>query len=206
MLYLKTINDILSRIDGNHLAYSGGVDSTLLLAYLSRKKSIYTYTISNRLDHPDIIHARIGSKFFGSQHEEIIVEPNWTEKDHFPGDNAVRQLLEHLQKKRIKKVVFGDGIDELMAGYYEHVGGGYEIYFRLLGKLYPEHVNPLLRKGKELGIEISLPYLEPEFVEVSLSIPLEIKRRKIPVYELARMMNVPKEIMDRKKVGFCDAF
>jgi asparagine synthetase B (glutamine-hydrolysing) len=78
---LNTIYDILKRtlsgLNINNLAYSGGIDSTIMLHIMKQiNKKINTYTISSRNDHPDIIHAMLGADYYKTNHKQFIVIPN----------------------------------------------------------------------------------------------------------------------------------
>ena len=53
---VKTLKEIISDIGVNHLAYSGGVDSTILLCIMSDVfDEVNTYTISSREDNKALI-------------------------------------------------------------------------------------------------------------------------------------------------------
>ncbi|MFH1503525.1 MAG: hypothetical protein ABIE36_02620, partial [Candidatus Diapherotrites archaeon] len=51
-------NSILKKQDRIHLAYSGGVDSTIVLASLiDQEFPVTIYTIANEETHPDMVYA-----------------------------------------------------------------------------------------------------------------------------------------------------
>ena len=92
--FLKPLEEILSDIKIPHLAYRGGIDSTIILCLMSKIfPEVFTYTISYSYDHPDIQFARQGAELYRSKHTEFIVEPTNEDTDEFDGDNAVRQLF-----------------------------------------------------------------------------------------------------------------
>jgi len=209
---VNIIHDILKDIKIFDLAYSGGIDSTLMLLFLSEfGRNINTYTISIRETHPDIKFARIGSSFFNSNHKEFIVQETTKEIDKFKGDNAVRQFFENVQKYT-NSIICCDGIDEFMCGYYDHISMPQERYQYYLSRLLPEHLIPLnANSGK---VKVYLPYLDDRLVNILRNIIINKKvendiRKKIMVdigYYYSQSGSFPEEIIIRNKYGFCDAF
>jgi asparagine synthetase B (glutamine-hydrolysing) len=204
------LNIILEEMNVIHLAYSGGIDSTIMLAELTEyygKGVVHTYTISSRDDHPDVLFARKGSKFYDSIHHEFIVEPESLKDDDLYGDHIVRQFFNEISKYTFE-IICCDGIDEYMCGYYDHVENPAQMYPYFLSKLNQDHLQPLNRNSK--GISVCLPYLESHFVGLMSSIDLEYKishrERKKLVTLWAKVLKIPKEFIYRNKYGFVDAF
>jgi len=207
-LIRDALSEIVCSINVKHLAYSGGIDSTILLCIMKRVfNKVFTYTISSREDHKDIQFARLGSSLYKSKHTEFIVSPNKKDTDKFIGDNAVRQLFENLSGIT-DSVVCGDGIDEFMCGYHKHKDGTFETYRYFLEDLLPGHLIPL--DNNSGNINVFLPYLDTSMISLYRSIPLsekvdKLNRKKVMV-ALARLLNVPEEIIGRHKYGFIEAF
>jgi len=204
----RILKDVIYYINVNHIAYSGGIDSTIMLAILKQIYSVvYTYTIASRDDHPDVLFARLGSKFYDTKHHEFIVEPTELEADEHLGDNAVRQFF-GLVSKHTNKIVTCDGVDEFMCGYYKHMDCTQETYEYFLSKLTPDHLVPLNSASKD--VKVYVPYLDRGMIYIYRNIPLDAKvdennRKKIMV-KIAEYLGVPREIIERNKYGFCDAF
>ncbi len=206
-MLIKVIGDI----DVRNLTLSGGVDSTLMLALMTKvfRGDINTFTISCREDHPDVLFARRASEVFGSRHKEVITEPESLKEGEFAGDNAVRQLYEIISES-FSECISCDAADELLCGYYKHLTPGEEKtnYDHYLSRLVPDHLMPLDKNS--VGVNVFLPFLNIDLREYLLSIPLSNKLfdgvRKAVIVEAARMMCVPEEIVTRNKYGFCDAF
>ena len=200
---------VLKKINVPHMAYSGGIDSTVILQIMSASyyERIHTYTIASREDHPDVQFARKGSKLYNTIHHEFIVKPTNIKTDKFKGDNAVRQLFE-LLPKFTNKIICCDGIDEFMCGYYDHQKDTANKYSYYLSKLLPNHLIPLNNASK--NIEIYLPYLDPQLIDIYRKIPLtdkvDSKHRKKPMIEIAKYLDIPDGFVNRNKYGFCDAF
>lgn len=207
------LKNVIAGMDIRHLAYSGGIDSTIMLRLMNEvfaagsnsSKDICTHTISNRESHPDVIYARVGSSFYKSFHHEIIVDP--TDSDN-PGEDAVRQLFSKIWNCT-GGVICCDGIDELMCGYYTHMKNPtLEQYQYHLSRLLPDHLEPLDKNSG--NVKVYLPYLNEDVVSIFNSIPLSEKidseNRKKVVVDIARCLEIPEGIISRNKYGFCDAF
>lgn len=197
---------VLKKINVNCLAYSGGVDSTIVLCLLTRIfDNVFTYTISSREDHPDMQFAKYGSTIYNSTHREFIVDPTHEETDKFTGDNAIRQLFELIETNEI---ICCDGIDEFMCGYYAHQDLKHETYRYFLSRLLSGHLIPLDNNSKDT--KVFIPYLDNDLVNIFKHISLSEKvnptiRKKI-VCSMARYLEIPEKIITRNKYGFCDAF
>ncbi len=210
---ISYLENVIADMDVRHLAYSGGIDSTIMLRLMTGVfssgslfyKTVHTYTISSRESHPDIVHARIGSTLYGSIHHELIVKP--IDSDN-PGDDAVRQLFKNVLLTT-NSIVCCDGIDEFMCGYYKHMENPtLEQYQHHLSRLLPDHLKPLDKNSGR--VKVYLPYLNEGVMSIFNSIPLfkkvDSKNRKKVVVDIAKHLGIPEEIILRNKYGFCDAF
>lgn len=213
--YIEALIDkltaVLNDINVYHLAYSGGIDSTILLHILSESLNvgtdIHTYTISSRVNNPDIIFSRKGSELYGTIHHEFIVQPTFNDTDKFIGDNAVRQFYGYVSSYT-DRILCGDGIDEFMCGYYNHQNGGLDKYKFYLKNLTNNHLIPLHESSR--NVKVYLPYLDNDLISIYKAIPLSDKvtnnDRKIIIQQIARKFKIPEEFIVRNKYGFCDAF
>ena len=196
-----------------NLSLSGGIDSTLLLSIMrevfDKNKRIRTYTISCRRNHPDVIFSRIVAQRYSSSHVEMIYKPEPLVGHDEIGDNAVRQLYDRVRHFS-DECIAGDGIDELLCGYYDHVSTDSieDTYLGHISRLVSDHLDPLNRNSGSVGVW--LPYLDGRVVnhlsDVSFKDRLEGNLRKAIMVKMATIMGIPEEIMYRNKYGFCDAF
>jgi len=202
---LDNLKNTLKEINIKNLAYSGGIDSTIILALMSDIfPTVNTYTISSRPNHPDIIHAKIGSIKYNTNHTTILVEPTYRKSDVYEGDNAVRMFFEYCKDD----IICCDGIDEFMCGYYNHQKDPERYYKKYLSELLPYHLIPLNRNSKK--IKVYLPYLNKELIEFLSQIDInkkvdQITRKKIMI-DIGIKLDIPIEIIQRNKYGFIDAF
>jgi asparagine synthetase B (glutamine-hydrolysing) len=206
---VEILTQVVVDMGVNHLAYSGGIDSTIMLCLMSRVyNDVSTYTISVREDHPDVKFAKSGSSFYGSTHHEFIVSPTITDTAQHDND-AVKQLF-YKASSFTESMICCDGIDEFMCGYYKHMEqqNRLKTYKWFLSNLLPGHLEPLDKNSGD--VKVYLPYLNENIISIFRNIPLDKKidsdNRKKVVCEIAKYLNLPESIISRTKYGFCDAF
>lgn len=182
---------LIGAVKGNPsegLLFSGGLDSAILAAIASQTKAI---TVSLESYGRDIEYANLCTKKFNLKHYHKRINTNEAIDAipevikilksfdlAIPNDMVVYFGLKFAKEMGIKKVMAGDGSDELFAGYS---------FMKDINNLsnYIEHISHSMqfnsnKIGGYFGIEIIQPYLDKEFIEFSLSIPpgLKIKREK----------------------------
>lgn len=200
-----TIRIVLEEIDCQCLALSGGIDSSLLLYFMRQlyfTEKIKCFTIACNKDHPDYIFSKLICGYFKTDHEVYI--PN---SKIMLGDDIVCAFYEYLDKKGIKKIIAGDGVDEFNCGYYAHLHNhSEETYYDYIRRLQKEQLEPLNKNSG--NIEGCLPYIDDRLILLFSQIPIfdkvdNVNRKKILI-ELA-IGKLPGEIIYRRKYGFCDA-
>jgi asparagine synthase (glutamine-hydrolysing) len=218
---------------------SGGLDSSLIAALVCKihveqgkdPKTIETYSIGLP-ESEDIKYARYVAKFIGSKHTELIVTeetmieaiPEVIEALESYDITTVRASLGHyiigkfIANNSEAKVIFnGDGSDELCGGYLYMKNCPDSIEYdketlRLLKNIYMFDV---LRSDKSIssnGLEPRTPFLDKEFVNFYLSIPVELRdhnrQKNMEKYLIRTAFSfgniLPTEILWRKKEAFSD--
>jgi asparagine synthase (glutamine-hydrolysing) len=124
---------------------SGGVDSSAVLAFMSRHSSAPVKTYSIGFDggaaeryYNELDQAREVSKMFGSDHHEILVKPDvvrlmpkllW-HMDEPIADSAfvTTYLVSEFARRDVKVILSGVGGDELFGGYRRYLGEHYMRY------------------------------------------------------------------------------
>ncbi len=135
----QTGNSILKEQDRVHLAYSGGVDSTIVLTTLINQGFPVTiHTIAGKETHPDMIYASefaselinngkniLHKKYLIKESQGRIKKANQILKTEFgeKGRNKPENYYELLNaiNSATSNLVCCDCIDELLGGYYGHI-------------------------------------------------------------------------------------
>ena len=215
---------------------SGGLDSSLVAALASRYckqqgKVLETYSIgldgSEDLKFSSKVAEHIGSKhtqIVCTEDEFIFSIPQVIKDIESYDTTTVRASVgnwnvgKYIRENSLSKVVLnGDGADELMGGYlYFHAcpdQDEFELECRRL--LQNIHCFDVLRSDKSIsshGLEPRTPYLDKEFVEAYLNLPLNIRYNtgQIEKHVIRSIIEcfdpnlIPKEVLLRKKEAFSD--
>lgn len=200
---LRAIEDrlmtVLTELKCDCLSLSGGVDSSLLLYYMKQIfQDVKCYTLVSSIEQPDYIYSSKIVRHFGV---------DWKVYVSRPGDEGIRTFYTNLMHENVSDIITGDGIDEFAGGYYGHTQNPCELtYFQYIQQLQENHLKPLnVNSGK---IAVYLPYLDKELLFLFLGIPtyekFDKQNRKKIITKLAKG-KIPKEIIKRRKIGFCDA-
>jgi asparagine synthase (glutamine-hydrolysing) len=128
---------------------SGGVDSSAVLAFMSRHSDAPVKTYSIGFDggaaerfYNELDNAREVSKLFGTEHHEILVKPDvvrllpkliW-HMDEPIADSAIvtTYLVAEFARRDVKVILSGVGGDELFGGYRRYLGEHYMRYVNWL--------------------------------------------------------------------------
>lgn len=222
---------------------SGGLDSSIIAALVCDIHArhglpkVHTYSIGLQ-NSVDLKYAKIVADYIGSIHTEIIL----TEDDFI---NAIPEVIyvtetydtttirasignyligKHISKTSDAKVIFnGDGADELMGGYLYMKAAPDMLEFDRETRhlLHNIHYFDVLRSDRCIstnGLEPRTPYLDRNFVQSYMSIPVNI-RYAPDVIEKNLLRNafspelyrnsknlplLPYEILFRRKEAFSD--
>jgi asparagine synthase (glutamine-hydrolysing) len=182
----KKLEMAVGEIGFSGLLFSGGLDSSIL-AWLNRNIVALTATLESEGEdilYADFLERKLGLKHFykivyvdeaiDSIPEVIKILKSFDPA--LPNDLVVYFSLKMGKEKGIARVMTGDGADELFAGYdFMKELFDPEGYIERIARSMAFSSNLI---GDSLGIEIIQPYLNKEFVEFSLSIPIHLKIRK----------------------------
>jgi len=219
---------------------SGGLDSSLIAGlvrkYLPKEKQLRTFSIGFE-GSPDLKYARKVADFLQTDHHEFLVTPQEF-LDNIDKVIAVTETFDittirasvgnYLVCKKIKEyndtcyendqsiVIFnGDGADEVAGGYLYHrnAPSGLDFHLESVSLLKEIHNFDVLRSDRccsDNGLEPRTPFLDRDFVNLYMSIPIEYrfdnsKQEKYLIREAFREDNIiPEEVLFRKKEAFSD--
>ena len=159
---------------------SGGTDSSTVVGLMARasSKPVKTFSIGFRNeDFNEAQYAAIVAKHFGTDHHELVVDPDILEtvekltsslEEPF-GDSSMlpTYFVSQMARKYVTVVLSGDGGDEIFAGYDR-----YAIHLRRKAferipawarKAYRNGIYPLLpadMRGRKFSYNVSLPWRE----------------------------------------------
>lgn len=182
----EKLNRAFRRVGPSGLLFSGGLDSSIL-AFLKRDAMVITVSLES--DGEDILYADFLSRHLGLIHyrrivsvgEAILSIPDLigilkSFDPALPNDLVIYFSLKMLRDCGISEVITGDGADELFGGY-DYMKGikDLEGYIKRI-TASPTFTSNLI--GDFFGINVIQPYLDRDFVEFSLKIPVEFKIRK----------------------------
>jgi asparagine synthase (glutamine-hydrolysing) len=118
---------------------SGGLDSSAVVAMMSRPKDVQLKTFSigfAEASHDELPYARQVAATFGTDHYDLVLRPNvvqivedltWYLDEPFGDTSAIpTYMVSKLAAEHVKVVLSGDGGDELFAGYDKYVVEGRE--------------------------------------------------------------------------------
>jgi asparagine synthase (glutamine-hydrolysing) len=157
---------------------SGGTDSSTIVALMARNTSapVKTFAIGFRqADFNEAPFARMVAKNFGTDHRELILEPDVVETvevltrslDEPFGDSSMlpTYYISCLARQHVTVALSGDGGDEAFAGYERYRIDLHDREYSWLpswaGRWYREKLHSMIPRdmpGRSLAYSISLPW------------------------------------------------
>src|SRR5271157_2379041 len=159
---------------------SGGVDSSTVVAMMARASAgpVKTFSIGfTKDDFNEADYARIVARKFGTDHHEMILEPDVVQTvEHLTssleepfGDSSMlpTYYVSQMARKHVTVALSGDGGDEIFAGYDRYrIHSNRRIFEKIPGwarKFYRDRVFPRLPhglQGRKFSYNVSLPWQE----------------------------------------------
>lgn len=216
-----------SGVNSPALAFSGGIDSVLLAHYMGKVGARPRLSCVGVEGSPDLVAAEGAADALDvpvsiTTYDEGDVEENLDaillsveEADPMRVGVAVPLYLvaRAASGRRYRVVVSGNGSDELFGGYAKYVeeyqAGGDSVRETMFGDVSRSHTVNFERDWKicaDLGLELRLPYADPDLTAFALSLPLEhklpksgVEPRKMILRRLASKLGLPDEVANRPK-------
>lgn len=181
---------------------SGGLDSSIVAAIAAEEiPNLHTFVVGMRDDDgnesDDFMASRIAAEHIDSTHHELA----FTESDYYEALHEVIHKLESydpslvrcavpcyftckLAAEYVTVVLTGEGADEIFAGYHymKHfpMGKVNEEGRRCLGNLHNINLQRADRMGMYFNLELRVPFLDSEMIELGMNIPPELKIKEQP--------------------------
>ncbi len=204
------------------IAFSGGVDSSLLATVAKRYCDVYLATAGTP-GSQDLQYAELVAKELGLPWQPIVLDERKTLECYervyrvFPHGFLKVEIgvplyavCEYFAKKGIKVVLFGAGTEELFVGYdryYRYYEEGKDLDAILreeFSTLKDRDIAMVKRIAYSLGLEARFPFYNKKIADIVFSVPLEERmadreRKKGLLREVAAFLGVPKIAVERRK-------
>ena len=187
----KNVRMVLEKItsccDANWIAFSGGLDSSIL-GHIKKEQGLNAITIIAK----DFLGTDLAYSQIVSRHINIPLELKYVNIDEILDaiKNTIKILknfndieirnsivsylyLHELKEKNVKKVITGDGADEIFAGYNFLIKKDYDELQTELKRMKKIMHFTSEKIAHELGISIQMPYIDENIIKLAETIPME---------------------------------
>jgi len=226
LLFREASETLASKLRRGAVAFSGGVDSTLIASYMSEagaQLELITTGLENRpeldiardaADHLDLpIHIEV---FTVEEVEEQLDDIIYSVEEPHPMKIGVAYPFHWSSKKAFslgyETVFSGNGADEVFGGYKRHQianAAGKDAGAMMYQDTTDSWINNFHRDIKtcmDQGTRLILPFTHPDIIEYGLGIPVQHKLtgaedglRKRILRKLAKRKGIPDKFSDRPK-------
>ena len=182
----ELLEEITMQCDANWIAFSGGLDSSIL-GWIKKNQDLNAITIITKdflgtdLEYSQIVGRHIGiplelkyvniDEIFDAIKSTIKILKNFNDIEI--RNSIVSYLyLNTLKEKNVKKVITGDGADEIFAGYNFLVKKDYAELKMELERMKKIMHFTSKKIADELGMTIQMPYIDQNIVELVETLPI----------------------------------
>jgi len=187
----KNVRMVLEKItsccDANWIAFSGGLDSSIL-GHIKKEQGLNAITIIAK----DFLGTDLAYSQIVSRHINIPLELKYVNIDEILDaiKNTIKILknfndieirnsivsylyLHELKEKNVKKVITGDGADEIFAGYNFLIKKDHDELQSELNRMRKIMHFTSEKIASKLGISVQMPYIDENIIELVKTIPME---------------------------------
>jgi len=221
----SVLEEITMQCDANWIAFSGGLDSSIL-AQIKKKSNLNAVTIiakdflASDLQYSQIVAKHIGIplelKYVNIDEMLSAVENTIKILKNF-NDIEIRNsivpylYLNILKEKNVTKVITGDGADEIFAGYNFLVEKDHNELKDELKRMKDVMHFTSQKIANELGISIQMPFIDENIINVVEALPISLlinqkndERFGKWILRKAFENDLPSSIIWRKKTAMQD--
>ena len=181
------LEEITLHCDANWIAFSGGLDSSIL-GHIKKEQNLNAITIITK----DFLGSDLAYSQIVSKHINIPLELKYANIDEILdaikktikilknfNDIEIRNsivsylYLNALKEKNVKKVITGDGADEIFAGYNFLIKKDYAELQAELERMKKIMHFTSEKIAHELGISVQMPYIDENIMKLVKTLPIE---------------------------------
>ncbi len=190
---MKALDESVGRNLGDGILLSGGLDTSILAYLASKRIKLTAFTAAFQgSGAPDIGYATLMANRLGLKHlihhfdkNELLESIRVVVKimDSFDpmeirNSATIYTCLKYAKENGAKRVMTGDGCDELFIGYSFLHGLGEDDLISALQKMWGVMHFSSVPLAEFLGMEAKLPYIDPEFKKFAMDLDPSLKVRK----------------------------
>jgi len=216
---------------------SGGLDSSLVASIVAKElkkegKTVSSFSVGLSGESPDLVKARKVAEFIGTDHHEIIFTPEEGiallseliyklesyDVTTIRASTPMYIMSKYIREQGIKVVLSGEGADEIFGGYlyFKNAPTSQEFHeecLRRVKRLFSADVLRADRSTMGVGIEARVPFLDKDFLKVSMELDPEhkvFKKDRMEKYVLRQAFSdvfdpyLPDDVLWRQKEQFSD--
>jgi len=221
----SVLEEITMQCDANWIAFSGGLDSSIL-AQIKKKSNLNAVTIIAK----DFLASDLQYSQIVAKHVGIPLELKYVNIDEMLSavENTIKILknfndieirnsivpylyLNTLKEKNVTKVITGDGADEIFAGYNFLVEKDHNELKDELKRMKDVMHFTSQKIANELGISIQMPFIDENIINVVEALPISLlinqkndERFGKWILRKAFENDLPSSIIWRKKTAMQD--
>ena len=181
------LEEITSQCDTDWIAFSGGLDSSIL-GQIKKEQGLNAITIITKdflgtdLEYSQIMGKHIGvnlelryvniNEMLNAVKETIKILKNFNDIEI--RNSIVSYIyLNTLKEKNVKKVITGDGADEIFAGYNFLIKKNHAELRTELRRMKEIMHFTSQKIASELGISVQMPYINDNVIKLAETLPIE---------------------------------